>query len=384
MLKIAVGHSEDSDTLAAAKEILLQCKKTLNGTEPQAALLFASVSYDYPKLLDAILKEYPHIQLSGCSSFGEISTQLGVSEDSAVLMLLASDQIHMQSLLAREIPSREKEVLSKKIKDLIKNESKEPQLCLLFADGVKSNVSDAIEGLQSSLGLQFPIAGGNACDDWKFEQVFQFCGHTVSSQSAAVLLFSGPFKHSMAMGTGKVSFPFSSPHFVTKSEKNILYKIDDQTAVEFYQQYVGHHENFQECDLMIYANDDTVICRSPQRINTSDGSIVFPGNIPQGARVGLAQLSSPQQILAVAGETAKTAYDRFPGNKIEAALIFSCAVRKEVLGTETFREIDLIKKNLPEGIPLCGFYTFGEIVQSKPGEATQLQNESLVIVLIGE
>jgi len=44
-----------------------------------------------------------------------------------------------------------------------------------------------------------------------------------------------------------------------------------------------------------------------------------------------------------------------------AALFFSCAARKLLLGTRTEEELHVIRGALGEDVPICGFYGYGEI-----------------------
>ena len=74
----------------------------------------------------------------------------------------------------------------------------------------------------------------------------------------------------------------------------------------------------------------------------------------------------------------------FHGEKIDAAFVFSCALRKEILGTDTNKELEIICSELPKNVPVFGYYTFGEIGNYQLGDPSAFQNESIVIVLIGE
>ena len=67
----------------------------------------------------------------------------------------------------------------------------------------------------------------------------------------------------------------------------------------------------------------------------------------------------------------------------EAALVFSCAIRKTVLGTRTGTELDITRHELGSSIPICGLYCFGEIAPLVTG-ATRFHNETIVTVLLGE
>ena len=47
MFTAVVGHSEDLDSLAAAEDVLAQCKAGLDGRTPTAGLLFSAIDFDH-------------------------------------------------------------------------------------------------------------------------------------------------------------------------------------------------------------------------------------------------------------------------------------------------------------------------------------------------
>src|SRR6476661_9951452 len=101
MFTAVVGHSEDLDAGAAAAEVTTQCRAKLNGTVPTAGLLFAAIDYDHQLLLDAINRQLPDLELIGCTTDGEISSELGFREDSVTLILFVSDRVDITSGVGR-------------------------------------------------------------------------------------------------------------------------------------------------------------------------------------------------------------------------------------------------------------------------------------------
>jgi len=392
MFKIAIGHSEDPDTLSAANELIKQCKIALENQPPQAGLIFASVSYDFPTLLNEIKKAYPDVQLVGCSSYGEISSLLGASEDSAALLLIASDQLEIQGGLTQNIASEEtKSTVVQAFDKLSKQIAKKPAFCCVFADGLHGNVTEVIEGIKQSYGKFFPIAGGNACDDWMYETVYQFYNQNVATEAASYLLFSEPIKSSMAVFHGREPFPSLKKSFVTHSKGNVVYTIDHMTAIEFYRSQIGVQlENYIQGKtiphaLMISTKDpNKYLIRNPFRVNAEEGSLAFAGDIPENAVVSVSKLSSPEATLKAAEICVDKALSEFPGQKIGLALVFSCALRREILGSDTSKEIDIIRNKLPQGTPIFGFYTYGEIGKYDNQDESHYQNETIVIALLGE
>ena len=93
MFKIAIGHSDDVDSIDAISEVLNQCKRELGSDKPKAGILFSAIDYDHDKILKFISKKYPKLKLIGCTTDGEISSILGFKDDSITLLLLSSDSI---------------------------------------------------------------------------------------------------------------------------------------------------------------------------------------------------------------------------------------------------------------------------------------------------
>jgi hypothetical protein len=67
----------------------------------------------------------------------------------------------------------------------------------------------------------------------------------------------------------------------------------------------------------------------------------------------------------------------------DAALFFSCAARKNLLGTRTGEELEQIRGILGRAVPICGFYGYGEISPHMGDPTgTKYHNESFVTLLL--
>lgn len=390
MLHYAIGHSEEPESKEAIEDVLAQCEQSLPGRKPQAGLLFASIGYDFAYLMEQIRQRYPGIQIAGCSSFGEISSKKKVAGNSVALLLFDSDAVEIHTALAREISQQEKTAVAGAIHEALPKNRKQPALCLLFADGLTSNITDVINGVVAGVGNpDLVIGGGGACDDWQFQKVFVFHADQVVSNAASMMLLSEPLKCSIAVRHGHNPFSSTTRSVITHSEKNILYTIDNRPALDFYKSHLGEHANYESYALLIYLDDperfpERYLVRAPFRIDRENGSITFPGDIPQGCPVAISQLATKAKTLEAARVCIKEAKEAFKGDKIDLALIYSCALRKEILGTDTPQEIEIIQKELPESVDLFGYYTYGEIGHRQIGEPSRYYNETIVVILIGE
>jgi sigma-B regulation protein RsbU (phosphoserine phosphatase) len=64
-------------------------------------------------------------------------------------------------------------------------------------------------------------------------------------------------------------------------------------------------------------------------------------------------------------------------------MAFSCAFRKNLLGTRVGQELQILKKNLPQQLPIVGFYSFGEIAPIVKGQESFFHGATLVTLLVG-
>ena len=102
-----------------------------------------------------------------------------------------------------------------------------------------------------------------------------------------------------------------------------------------------------------------------------------------GATVQLTTATT-DEIVAATADTVRRATEAFPaGATPSAALVFSCAVRKFLLGSRTGQELGEARSLLPADLPVAGMYCTGEIGPVGDAQATRFLNETFVTVLLG-
>ena len=211
----------------------------------------------------------------------------------------------------------------------------------------------------------------------------QFCNDQVLEDAAVVLVFSGPLSFSFGVDTGWRAI--GARGRITESAGNVIHRIDDEPALAFYQRYLGEGGMPTPANpLAVYegAGEDFYL-RVPFASDADGGWVVVTGGIPPGAEVRLT-VAVTDEIFEGTRSAVVKARDAFPGaSGPAAALVFSCAIRRLVLGTRTGRELDIARAELGEDLPISGFYCFGEIAPIEPG-ATRFHNETIVAVLLGE
>ncbi len=96
MIKVGLGQTEGIHTRKVVQSVISKCEKQLQGYHPQAGIVFAGTSFDHGVMLAEINRVFPQIELIGCTTSGELSSNYGFSDESIILMLFYSDDIEIR------------------------------------------------------------------------------------------------------------------------------------------------------------------------------------------------------------------------------------------------------------------------------------------------
>ncbi len=384
MLKVAIGHSEDVDSLDAAQEVLAQCKKTLKNLSPQAGILYSAIDFEHQVILDEINKTYPDIELTGCTTDGELSSVSGFLEDSITLILFYSDDIQIKLGIGRNISQNLDSAIKTATEEAKSGIDQDIKFCVTLPESLTISGVSVLEGLKETLGGKIPIFGGTAADQWRTKQTYQFYRNEVLSDSVPILLFAGNLLFSHGVSSGWK--PLGKPKTVTKVDQNILYEVDEDPVLDFFNAYLGYHSLTPgEYPLAVYEPEgEGYYLRSALKYDEDIKSITFAGDIPLNSTVQLTQASSTE-IIDATKESFLQALNTYPGEEADFALVFSCAARKALLGVNTSKEYNTLKESASKKCPdnICGFYAYGEIAPLKKSQPSRFHNSTFVILLVG-
>ena len=387
MFKVAIAHSIELDSRDAIKEVLEQCHEQLEDLKPQAGILFTGIDHDFELILNNINEKYPGIELIGCTTDGELSSVHGYTDDSVTLSIFHSDELYFKAGVADKITNDTVSKIKKAAEDTKLDMDQEPKLCITTTSGLTASGDIIVEGFRQGLGETFPIFGGKAGDQWRFQmKTYQFYKNKVFTDAAPFLLIGGPLLFSFGVETGWI--PIGKKAIVTKSDNNVVYEIDNIVALDFYKHLfgedigVGDGGDIPEYPLAIYEeNKKNFYLRASIILNRENGSMTFVGNVPEGSTIRITHATRDKIIEAVKKAINSSVAD-YPGSNPAAALCFSCAARKQVLGTRVVEEYLAFKNNLPE-LPVIGFYTYGEMGPLGRNKPARFHNETFFNLLIG-
>jgi hypothetical protein len=382
MLQVVVGHSCDPDSAEAIAEVLAQCVAALAGATPQAGLLFAAIDFDHAQILAHLHQDFPDLILIGGTTDGEMSSVEGFQQDSLTLLLFVSDTLEIRAGLGRQLSHDPTAATHQAITAATAQLSHPPQLCLAVPESLTTSAVAVLEGLTQALGPAVPIVGGLTGDRYRRQQTFQFFQTEVLSDSVPVLLFSGNLHMSCGVFSGWT--PIGKKGVVTKATRNVVHEIDGQPARDFYCNYLGDQLLSTEYGLAVFEpGTENFYTRSPtSQIDAKSGDVIFVGDVPEQAIVQMTD-TTRRDILAAAQSSVKQALAKYPGQQPAVALAFSCAGRRMILGPQSYQEYEMIVSCLPPGVPICGFYSYGELAPLVLPGQSHFHNLTLVTVLLG-
>ena len=212
------------------------------------------------------------------------------------------------------------------------------------------------------------------------EESIIFTGEGLSHDRMVLALISDEAKPVFSMNSRLYALG-NLKRTVTHAEGNVIYKVGDETFVEFIKHFgleirgmpegeVGRAEILSSVPVVIEANNfvegygNLPIVRCVVGIDLETGAGIMGGGVPQGSIISVV-VSSKNDLEITARESAPCIASRMKKNEDEGyeySLILICScVTRFLSAFDKNMEVDTFIKNLPMDIPLIGLYCHGEI-----------------------
>ncbi len=354
------------------------------GIDPNILLLFVSPSFEgKKKVVDFLQIKYPKATIIGCSTAGEIS-DITVKDDTISLTAIQLEKTTFKKVTC-------------KVKDMLYSEEAGIELAeqlytdtlkhvLIFSDGLNVNGADLVSGLKSKLP-NVSITGGLAGDGSDFEKTFVINGNIIEDKTIVALgLYGDNLKVGYSSKGGWDSFGIE--RLVTKSNKNVLYELDGESALKIYKSFLGEQaKNLPSSGLLFPLSmrdkgNAAPVVRTILAIDEEDQSLTFAGNIPQDSYVRLMK-ANIDRIIDGAEDSAKSA-NKLMKNGSQVAILISCVGRRLVLKQMVEEEIEAVRGVLGDQPCITGFYSYGEIAPFGQFSPCELHNQTMTITTLTE
>lgn len=383
MMRVSIAQAEGLDAFDTTAQVVQTCRQQLDGQSPSAGILYAGAGFDHQVILDSLHRAFPGMPLIGCTTAGNFSTAGGYSDDAISLMAFASDTIEIRAGLGRRLSNGYRAAARAALDTANEGREQTARVCLTLPDLTQHAGSDIIGALGQELDGDCGVFGGcPAAMDDTGQVIRQFFGREVLEDALPLLLFSGPVDYSYTVANSWKSI--GPREKVTEVEGRRVRRIGHRRALDFYFHYLGPHTApATEFPLAVYVGDGRHFSlRGPIIYHPEDGAITFAQTIPEGATVQMTE-AIRDQLIADIRSSAK-ALKREPASfQPFAALAFSCILRKQALGTRVVEEIDALEREYPAGLPIMGFYSFGEIAPPATDWESICHNATLVTLVLG-
>lgn len=255
---------------------------------------------------------------------------------------------------------------------------------LLIADGIRFPAERFLGDLRASLNGSAPqAAGGLASQGEPLARMGArvFAGTEIFPAACLAVLFQGVRLRIEVM---RGWTPASPVYTVTRAEGRILREIDGEPAAAWFRRLFtvdGEIAPLAACNrfplILDGPADRQGIYRSFRSFDEPSGAVTLWGEVRTGDRIRLG-MGDDHSLVSTAADLA----GHSAGHAAEAAVLWSCVGREQVLGGRPGDEVAAIHRRLGE-VPLSGFFSFGEIGPAAHGSLA-FYNHTAILVLLSE
>jgi len=375
---------------------IVQAKKTKNeGWEylsenrplknPLVLVFGGRFELEKKEVIEDIRKEFPYENLVFGSTSGEI-IGAHVFDTSIVVTAIEFEKSSFIVKTANifDFDKNAKLLGEKLIQELPKEHLKH---VFVLSEGSFVNGSALIEGLEVAVNESISLTGGMCGDGSRFEKTI---ASYKSNPKEGEVIIIGFYGNSLEISFASVGgwSPFGPERIITKSDGNILFEIDNLSALDLYSKYLGDKASELPQALLLFPLNVTPngkskpVVRTILSINKENNSMILAGDVPKGSKVQL-MMASVDAIAQGAYEAAKLAMENRV-NQPQLALLVSCIGRKLVMDQRVEEEIEEVINVIGKQTSLTGFYSYGEIAPFHGEMACKLHNQTMTLTLISE
>ena len=352
-----------------------------NGLAPSLGIVFASIKVGIEQLSE-VLGKYD-IAFLGASTDGEIISNGNgklVNEGTAVVSLIKCDTKFFKIHLFQADDKSSFDV-GKEVGHWGTSQFASPSF-ILVSGGLRADGEDLVKGIQAVTGEATPVFGGLAGDDKAFKSTFVFTNSEFTMNGVVALVLDGD---NIELGGIATSgwIGIGAEKRITKASGNVVYTIDNESALEVYKKYLNITEDDLpqigvDYPLMLMREDGSSVLRAVMDVDKSTGALIFAGTVPEHSYVRFSSSSGFDVIEHVKKDLDTYGRD-FP--KADHLILFSCMARHLALGPMVDEEILYAYKQWK--VPLIGFFTYGEIGKNLNGRC-DFFNETFTLAVLKE
>ena len=334
---------------------------------------------------DEIKAMYPNAHIISGSTSGEILDDL-VYDDTLVVTAIQFEKTAIKVASMNINDAEDSFQAGVKLAEQLKGD--DLAHIFLLSDGLHVNGSEIVKGINSQMETEITCTGGLAGDAANFEKTYVGVDAPASEYQIVALGFYGS---DLEVGYGSVGGwdNFGAERLVTRSEGNVLYELDGQSALDLYKMYLGDKAKELPGSALLFplgmkfTEDSDTVVRTVLGVDEEANSMTFAGDIPEGCYVRLMKANFDKLI---EGANLAASHTKAAGNAEgdKLAVLISCVGRKLILGQRIDEEVEAVKEVLGDGTTINGFYSYGEISPLPETAKCELHNQTMTITTFSE
>lgn len=334
---------------------------------------------------DEIRSFYPKANIILGSTSGEIVEELVYDDSLAVTAVdFEKTELRVASLNINDA----KDSFDAGVR--LAKELKGDKLVHLFvlSDGLHVNGSEIVKGINATLAEEVPCTGGLAGDAANFEKTLVGLNAAPKENQIVAVGFYGD---NLEVGYGSVGGwdNFGAERLVTRSEGNVLYELDGESALDLYKMYLGDKAAELPGSALLFPlglkfdEDSDTLVRTVLAVDEDNNSMTFAGDIPEGCYVRLMKANF-DKLIEGANLAAEHTTQKGGASGDKLAVLISCVGRKLILGQRIDEEVEAVQSVLGDGATITGFYSYGEISPVVESARCELHNQTMTITTFAE
>jgi len=345
----------------------------------------ASAYHDFTEPFKALNQQYPQSIIAGCSTAGEI---LGdeILDDSLVISITQFENTDLH-LSITPIQSMEDSYQAGE-KIAMGLDRDDLSAVLVLADGLNTNGTDLVKGINANLDQNTLVTGGLAGDGSDFSRTWILVNGIPQQQFVCGIGFYGDAVK-ISHGSQGGWKTFGLDRLVTRSSHNVLYELDGKPALALYKSYLGELADGLPATGLRYplslTGEDAVkhLVRTILAVDEEEQSLTFAGDIPEGHYARL-MFATFDNLLDGAEKSAQMVNLNAAPDKDVLAIAISCVGRRMVMDEDSGAELEAVLEFLPEKTSQIGFYSYGELSPYVKNASCDLHNQTMTLTTIYE
>jgi hypothetical protein len=386
-LYAATGSSDVDDPAEAGRAAAMEAIAGLGGRAPALIILYTSVRYDLPTLLDAVRavtgKDAPLVGATSSGHFrsGDLTKP---ARGVAVLAITAGPyRFGIASVAGLSADSHAAGAeLARAARAAIGPDRPPHATLLLLADGLASQQESLIRGVHSVTGAGVNVIGGGAADDRRLSQTFVFHDDQVMSDTAVAVWIGSHRPVPVTVGHGW--HPIGLPLLVTNVDGLVVRELAGRPAREVFEEHIRTGD-IEEAERVrpggFYAThafgliepDGSYLVRGVYK--DQEGEIRTFAPLPVFSAIQVVACEE-DDLLNVSHSVAEQSVGRADTSVL---LVFSCVARLDVLQQREEEEAQRLQ-SAAGPVPIFGIYTYGEFARTT--SATGYHNATVAAVAL--